>query len=203
MKLCALLLAAALLCLGQVAPLPSDPSKCFGNPTAPVRFDVFSDFECPACRAFHLEMLPLLERDYGPTGKVYIVQHEFPLNIPAHKFSREVAAYATACARVGKYDAVADALFQNQPTWYAEGKKPGQFWEFIAGVLNPAEQKRVQALAKDPAVVAEVTNDVALGGRLNINSTPTILITYGGKSYSLPQWPFSYQLLKSIIDNVK
>src|ERR1700753_3746802 len=122
MKLCALLLTVALFCFGQS--MTVDTNKCFGNPNAPVRLDIFSDFECPACRAFHMELLPQIERDYGPTGKIYIVSHEFPLNIPAHKFSHEVAAYATAAARVGKYDVVADALFQNQLAWYTEGKAP-------------------------------------------------------------------------------
>jgi protein-disulfide isomerase len=200
MKLCALLLTAALICLGQS--MTADTSKCFGNPNAAVRLDVFSDFECPACRAFHLDLLPQIERDYGPTGKIFIVSHEYPLNIPAHKFSHEVANYATACARFGKYDAVANSLFQNQPTWYSEGPKPGQFWEYIAAVLNPAEQKRVQALAKDPSVIAEVNNDVSLGTRLNVNSTPTLILSHGSQRYSLP-WPVSYSLFKSMVDGMK
>jgi protein-disulfide isomerase len=200
MKLCALLLAVFLPCLGQ--PIPADTNKSFGNPAAPVRLDIFSDFECPACRAFHLELLPQIERDYGPTGKIFIVSHEYPLNIPAHKYSREVAAYATAAARIGKYDAVADALFQNQPTWYAEGKSPGSFWNFIAAVLTPAEQKKVQAQAKDPSVLNEVQNDVNLGTRLGVNSTPSLFLTHGMQRFALP-WPVSYPLFRSMVDGMK
>ncbi len=199
MKLCALLLAAVLPCLGQQ--LTADTNKCFGNPAAPVRLDVFSDFECPACRAFHMDMLPQIERDYGPTGKIYIVSHEYPLNIPAHKYSREVAAYATAAARVGKYDVVADALFKNQPIWYAEGKSPGKFWEFIAAVLTPAEQKKVQALAKDPSVLSEVQSDYDLGTRMGVNSTPSLFVTHGAQRFSLP-WPVSYPLFRSMVNNM-
>src|SRR5580692_1703301 len=112
MKLCALLLAALIPCLSQ--PLPADKDKAFGNPAAARRLDVFSDFSCPMCRSFHMEILPQLVRDYGPGGRIYIVSHEFPLNIPAHKYSREAAYYATAAARIGKYDAVADKLFLTQ-----------------------------------------------------------------------------------------
>jgi protein-disulfide isomerase len=200
MKLCFLLLAALLPCAGQT--LTADQNKAFGNPAAPLRLDVFSDFECPACRAFHLEMLPQIERDYGPSGKIYIVSHEFPLNIPAHKYSREVANYATAAARIGKYDAVADSLFQNQPTWYAEGRAPGTFWNFIAAVLTPAEQKKVQALAKDSGVLEEVQNDVNLGNRLNVNSTPSLFLTRGSQRYPLP-WPFTYALFQKLVDTLK
>jgi protein-disulfide isomerase len=200
MKLCALLLAALLPCIGQT--LTADPNKSFGNPAAPVRLDVFSDFECPACRNFHIEMLPKIERDYGPTGRLYIVSHEYPLNIPAHKFSREVAAYATAAARIGKYDAVADSLFQYQQSWYTESKTPGRFWEYIAAVLTPAEQKKVQTLAKDPSVINEVQNDVNLGNRLSVNSTPTIFISHGSQRYTLP-WPLDYNLFRSMVDSMK
>jgi protein-disulfide isomerase len=200
MKLCALLLAALLPCLGQT--LPADTSKCFGNPAAPVRLDIFSDFECPACRQFHVEILPQIERDYGPTGKMYIVSHEYPLNIPAHKFSREVANYATAAARIGKYDAVADALFQNQQQWYTEGRNPGKFWDVIAGVLTPTEQKRVMALAKDPSVISEVQSDYDLGTRIGVNSTPSLFLTHGAKRFALP-WPVSYPLFRSMVDGMK
>lgn len=197
MKLCALFLVALLPCLAQ-GPLTVDPNKSFGNPSATVRLDVFSDFECPACRNFHLEMLPQIERDYGPVGKIYIVEHEYPLNIPAHKFSREAAELATAAARVGKYDAVADTLFQNQATWSASGK----VWDTVAAVLTPAEQKKVQAMAHDPAVVTEVQNDVSLGNRLGINSTPSLFLTRGSQRFSLP-WPVNYQLFKSMVDSAK
>ncbi len=200
MKLCALVLATAISCLGQQ--LTADTNKCFGNPVAPVRLDVFSDFECPACRSFHIELLPQIERDYGPTGKIYIVSHEYPLNIPAHKFSREVANYATAAARIGKYDVVADTLFQNQPTWYTEGKFPGKFWDVIAAVLSPTEQKKVQALAKDVSVINEVQSDYDLGTRLGVNSTPSLFLTNRGKRFSLP-WPVSYQLFRSMVDGMK
>ncbi len=196
MRLLALLAAALLPAFGQT--MTADPAKTFGLPNAPVRVDVFSDFECPACRAFHVDMLPNIERDYGVPGKVYIVSHEFPLNIPAHKFSREAANYATAAARVGKYAQVADALFKNQATWSETGK----FWEVIAAVLTPAEQKKVQALAKDVSVLAEVQNDVQLGNQLQVSSTPSIFIAgHAGKRYPLP-WPMTYNLFQSLVANL-
>jgi protein-disulfide isomerase len=201
MKLCALLLAAFIPCLGQ--PLPADTNKAFGNPAAAVRLDVFSDFECPACRSFHVNMLPQIERDYGPTGKLYIVSHEFPLNIPAHKLSREVAAYATAAARIGKYDAVADALFQKQPSWYTEATSPIKFWDVIAAVLTPTEQKKVQALAKDPSVLAEVQSDVDLGNRLGVNSTPSFFLSQGMRRFPLPWQGLTYPLFRSMVDGMK
>jgi len=196
MKLCALLLAALIPCLGQ--PMAADKDKVFGNPSAATRLDVFSDFSCPTCRSFHMEILPQLERDYGSSGKLYIVTHEFPLNIPAHKYSREAAYDATAAARIGKYEAVADRLFLNQGVWTASGK----VWDAVATVLTPAEQKKVQALAKDPSVLSEVESDVSLGSSLQVNSTPTVFLTHGMRRFAVPN-PMNYTFLRSLIDDLK
>jgi protein-disulfide isomerase len=190
------MLAALIPCLGQ--PLPADKDKAFGNPAAAVRLDVFSDFECPACRDFHITMLPQIEKDYGASGGIYIVSHEFPLNIPAHKYSREAANYATAAARIGKYEAVADRLFLNQVAWSASGK----VWETVATVLTPAEQKKVLALSKDDSVLAEVQSDVALGNKLAVNSTPSLFLQHGMQRFPLP-WPLTYTLFRSMVDGLK
>ena len=145
MNLAALALVAALPSLA--ASLDSDKSKILGNPNAPVTIEIYSDFECPMCRTFHIETLPQLVKDYVVPGKVCIVSREFPLDT-IHKYSHEAANYATAAARVGKYEAVADALFKTQASWGVSGK----VWEVVATVLSAADQKKVQALAKDPGV---------------------------------------------------
>jgi protein-disulfide isomerase len=99
---------------------------------------------------------------------------------------------------VGKYSQVADALFQNQAMWGESGK----VWDAIAGVLTPAEQKKVQALAKDPSVLAEVQADVNLGNQLQVSQTPSIFITgANGKHFILP-WPMHYNLFQSLVANL-
>src|SRR5262245_60365351 len=101
-------LALALLALlPAVAASPEiDKGKIYGNPTAPIRLEIFSDFQCPACKLLHDTILPSLLNEYVTPGKVYIVAREFPL--PGHPYSREAAGYATAAARLGLYAHVAD-----------------------------------------------------------------------------------------------
>jgi protein-disulfide isomerase len=201
MKLCAFLLAALIPCLGQT--LPVDTAKAFGNPSATARVDIFSDFSCPTCREFHMKILPQLEAEYGPAGKIYIVNHEFPLNIPAHKYSREAANYATAAARIGKFDIVADKLFLTQGDWSIPTDPPGKLWEEVASVLKPAEQAKVQASAKEASVLAEVKGDVDAGNSMGVNSTPSVFVTRaGGRRYPVPN-PMNYALFKSLIDALK
>src|SRR5437868_18642 len=58
------------------------PARASGNPSAPIHLDVFSDYQCPACKDFYLTSQRRLIEDYCKTGKVYIIHHDFPLPIP-------------------------------------------------------------------------------------------------------------------------
>jgi len=92
---------------------------------------------------------------------------------------------------------VADALFQNQPSWSNDGK----VFETVATALTPAEQKKVQALAKDPAVMSEVDQEVQEGQAERVNSTPTMLIVHGAKKYPIAGG-LNYNLLRSFLDGL-
>ncbi len=198
MKFHALALAAMVPCLA--ASLGDfDQGKILGNPAAPVQIEVYSDFECPACRNFHQSLLPTIMRDYVVPGKVCVIPREFPLNIPDHRFSRQAANLATAAARVGKYQAVADALFRNQANWGETGK----VWEAVAAVLSPAEQKKVYALANDASVTGEVQHDYDSAMAQRVNQTPTLLIKRGDRQYAFAgPGPDNYLLLRSLIDGL-
>jgi protein-disulfide isomerase len=193
MKFFALALCALLPCLAAGPEV--DKGKILGSPSAPIRIDVYSDFECPACKKFHEEMLPLIVQEYVLPGKVAVISHEFPLNLPAHKYSREAANYATAAARLGIYQPVADALFRNPQSWMITGK----VWETVASVLSPEQQRRVQALVKEPSVAGEVQHDVEAGAKEQVSSTPTIILTHGANHFPLP-WPFNYNFLRSLLN---
>ena len=180
MKLCALALAALLPAFA--ASTGTAKGRAYGNPAAPILIEVYSDFECPACKAFHTQFLPLLVQNFISTGKVYLVDHDLSF----HAHSNEATGYALAAARIGKYDDVANALFSHQTEWSASGK----VWDTVAAVLSPAEQKKVAALAKDPSVIAEVKSETDQG-RAKIQRTPTMLVIRGMKQYPFegaPDW---------------
>jgi len=191
MKVFATALLALIPCLAAAPEI--DKGKIAGNPMAPIRIEIFSDFQCPACKAMHDQLLPVLIKDYVMPGKVYLVYHEFPLAM--HPHSREAAHYATAAARFGIYQPVADRLFLNQSSWAASGK----VWDTVAVVLSPDQQKKVQALAKDPSVMAAVQQDVELGQRERVTSTPTLILTHGKQRFPLPS-PVNYNFLRSLLD---
>jgi protein-disulfide isomerase len=193
MRLLALAVISIVAC--GAAALDVEKSKIVGSPSAPIRVDIYSDFACPACKNFHEQTLPMILSEYVSQGKVYVVNREFPLNIPEHKYSREAAQYAVAAGRLGIYQPVADVLFRNQQSWSASGK----VWETVASVLSAEQQKKVLALSKDPGVIAEVQRDVDTGTKERINSTPTIFITHGTQHFPI-SYPINYTLLRSLFN---
>src|SRR5437899_2610637 len=89
--------------------------KAYGSKTAPITMEVFSDYQCPACRAFYQDSLRLVIENYVNSGKVYLVHRDFPL--PVHAYSRQAARYANAAARIGRFDKAEEALFAKQDSW--------------------------------------------------------------------------------------
>jgi protein-disulfide isomerase len=196
MKFIALTLLALLPCLAASPAI--DKNKATGNPGAPIVMEIYSSFDCPHCKIMHESFEPMVVRDFVVTGKVYLVKREFPLSGVGHQFAREAAQYATAAARIGKYNEVADALYKNQIAWSQDGK----VWPTVASVLTAAEQAKVQALSKEPGVVAEVQQDYDSGVANAISSTPTLIVTHKGRKYPFSGVPPSYEFFKKFIDDL-
>jgi protein-disulfide isomerase len=172
-----------------------DKSRTMGNPGAPLRMDLYSDFTCPHCKMLHEQVLPRILADYVRPGKAYIVYHEYTLTGPGHEHSKTASLYADAAAKIGKYQEVTDALFLSQGSWAMTGK----VWEAVAPVLNEAEKKKVQALFKDPQIAADVQNDLNTGNLNHVDRTPTMIITHKGKKTPWSWWE-NYALFKSLVD---
>jgi len=174
---------------------PAEIVKSVGVFTAPISIEVFSDFQCPSCKALYEQTLRPLSDDYVAKGKVYLVHRDFPL--PMHAHAREAAYYACAAGRLGKYEAACRALFQQQAAWTADGKVE----EAVGSVLSPAEAKQVRALAKDPQVIASVNHDVELGKVAGVQQTPTMVITYKNQRYPV-SGAVSYDILRRFLDQL-
>jgi protein-disulfide isomerase len=194
MKIFALLLAALLPCFAANEP---GKGKTEGNSSAPITLELYSDFMCPHCKHLHEDILPAIVMDFVKTGKAYLIHREYPLNIPQHVYSRPAANFATAAARIGKYQTVSDALFKSQASWSMTGK----VWETIAPALTADEQKKVQALANDPTVTTEVQRDYDLAQRSRLNQTPTMVVTYKGRQTPWTFWD-DYSLFKGYLNDL-
>jgi protein-disulfide isomerase len=178
MKFCVAALLFLLPCFGALPDV--DKGKSFGNPAAPITIEIYSDFGCPFCKELHEKVLPQLTRDFIDKGKVYLVFREFPL-VQAHPHTMEASIFATAAARAGKYQPVADELFRTQQDWMSTGN----VWSAVASVLSPAERKQVEQLAKDPSVREEVRRNTDEAHNAGVKSLPTMIVTHKGSRYPI------------------
>jgi protein-disulfide isomerase len=167
---------AALPIAAAPAQATTPSTRAVGPVLARVRIDVFSDFQCPACKALAEGALKRVRDEYALKGKIRLVHHDFPL--PQHMYARRAAILAAAADRVGKFEQVSEALFRQQESWSASGKVD----EVVDSVLTPDERKRIREIAKDPAITAAIERDIELGRRMKVTSTPTMIVSKDNKT---------------------
>jgi protein-disulfide isomerase len=172
-----------------------DPTKAFGSKTAAVVVEIYSDFQCPACKQLFLNTTQKVMDNYVNTGKIYLVHRDFPL--PMHAYSRVAASYSRAAAHIGKCEPVEQALFQNQEKWETNGDVRG----IVASVLSAAEMKRVQAIVDAKTLEPMIEKDKQLGLTLPVTQTPTSVFHSKGQSYPYAG-TLSYDVLKDFLDQL-
>jgi protein-disulfide isomerase len=172
-----------------------DPHKAFGSKNAPVVMEVFSDFQCPACKTLFLTTNRQLMDNYVTTGKVYLIHRDFPL--PMHAYSRVAARYARAAAEIGKIEPVEKALFENQDKWEQSGDVDGT----LAAVLSSLEMTKVRALVKGGTLEPLIDKDVQLGQMYRVSQTPTTVFHSKGQTYPYSS-AMSYEILHQFLDQL-
>ena len=99
-----------------------DPHKAFGNKNAPLILEVFSDFQCPACKNLYTTTNRELMDNYVSSGKMYLIHRDFPL--PMHAHSKVAAEYARAAATLGKTE-----VLPSRPSFRTRRSgKPAAMW---------------------------------------------------------------------------
>ena len=156
-----------------------------GTPNAPVTIVEFSDFQCPFCQRV-APTLKQLKSTYG--DKIRIVWKDFPLTaIHPEAFK---AAEAGNCAREqGKFWEYHDRLFANQQTLQPDALK-------AHAVGRRHRRCRSSTRASTPSKYSDrVQEQVGVGTRLGINSTPAVFIN--GRQVTGAQ---PYEVFAGIID---
>lgn len=172
-----------------------DPHTAFGSKTAPVIIEVFSDFQCPACKTLFTTTNRLVMDNYVSTGKVYFIHRDYPL--PMHAYSRIAARYGRAAAQIGKFEPVEQTLFQNQEKWEQTGDVDGT----VASALSAAEMAKVRALVKGGTLDPLIDKDYALGQGYRVNQTPTTVFHSKGQTYPYAG-VMTYATLKQFLDQL-
>jgi protein-disulfide isomerase len=167
--------------------------KVSGSPIARVTCEVYTDYECPACARFYLEVAPQLVAEYVATGKVKLLHRDFPL--PYHAHSRLAARYANAAGATGHYEVAVQQLFRTQSAWGLTGEIDQQ----LALVLPSDVMQKVRDLVQSDARLEDtVTTDLETGRQDQLRQTPTVVIVSKGERRVIA---FSdYEMLKKALD---
>jgi protein-disulfide isomerase len=198
MKLFILIVLCSTLCLATIHAADSSSGQILGGSlSSPIKIEVFSDFECPSCRAFFLETVRPILKEYSSKDKVCVIYYEFPLAM--HKYSRAAARYVTAASRMGRQKVLQlmEILFIDQAQWSQDGNIEAS----ISKALSPEDFKKLKMLMMDTSINADIEKEIQLGRLKKIESTPTLFITQPGKQQKVDQL-VTYPVLKQFIDAI-
>ena len=162
-----------------------------GDPDAPVEFVIWSDFQCPFCKRFETETLPLIRANYVDTGKVRFVWRNF-VNYGQESQDAAVAAY---CA--GEQDdfwEYHDTLYRNQGGINSGAFSPSRLLQFAEDQqLDIPTFEACQSQTKYDAVIGA---DRSAGRDQGVTGTPGFFINDQYVSGAQP-----YEVFAGIIDS--
>jgi protein-disulfide isomerase len=140
-----------------------------GNAEAPITMIEYSSLSCPHCAKFQKDVLPQVKKDFIETGKVKLIQRDFPLNKPAVQ-----AAQLAHCAGPMRYFALVDVLFKTQEQWLTENAT-----EKLAQIAATAGMDRptFDACLANKDIEAKIVATRKAGeDAFQVNSTPTFIV---------------------------
>jgi protein-disulfide isomerase len=142
-----------------------------GAADAPVLIFEISDFQCPYCRQFSLDVFPQIDSAYIRTGRVQWVFVSLPM--PSH-LNAWVAHEAAVCAGgVGdRFWAMKDRIFQGQAEW-AAAQDPGPTMARYAREAGVPMEAWTACVQQD-RVAPLLLQDVIFGSR--VSGTPTFVV---------------------------
>jgi len=154
-----------------------------GDPKAPVKVVMYSDFQCPFCSRVN-PSIEKLQEEYGK--KVVVAFKHFPLSF--HKDAKPAAIASLAAHRQGKFWEMHEKLFENQKALSRDdlvgyAKDLG---------LNVSKFKKD---LDDPALAKWVDQDMAEGAKVGVRGTPATFINGQMVSGAQP-----YDKFKSLVD---
>ena len=175
----------------STAPEVTDQDHVFGADNAPVTVIEYSDFQCPACAAYHPLVKQVLN-EFG-TSTIRFVTRNFPL--PGHQNADEAARAVEAAHIQGAYWKMHDVLFERQKFWEDE-TSPDQKFLSYADMLG-LNTSTFMADYNSDEVKNKVQNDIRVATGAGIDRTPTFFIN-GERIVNLPD---SYEELKKLIQD--
>lgn len=149
----------------------------------------YSDFQCPACAYFYLQVKQLQTEFGGDLGFVY---RHFPLS--QHQYAEPAAIASEAAGRQGKFWQMYDLIFDNQNVWSQSSDARAIFMSYAENLK--LDMERFKSDIDSGEIKNKINADYSSGERSGVNSTPTFFLN--GKKI---QNPTSIEAFKKIISD--
>jgi protein-disulfide isomerase len=162
----------------QITPVarPKAQGTTMGDPNAPVKVDVFEDFQCPACDEYTKTIEPQITSAYVATGKAYYTFHNLPFldDQSTTKESHQAANASLCAADQGRFWDLHDMIYSNQT-----GENVGDFTDerlTSFATLLGLDMNAFNKCFKANAFKDKIDQDVAMATRLNVQGTPSVFV---------------------------
>jgi len=145
-----------------------------GNPDAPVKMDVWEDFQCSGCLSYSTNLEPQILQTYVETGKVYYTFHFYPFIDGGQGESHDAANAAMCAAEQGRFWDYHKIIFAN---WL--GENVGSFTR--PRLTAFAESISLDMIAfnqcfQENTYAAQIQQDMDEGSKLGVPPTPGIFV---------------------------
>lgn len=161
-----------------------------GQNKAKVTLIEYSDFQCPACAAYH-PLIKQLLTEYE--GKIYFVYRIFPLT-RIHPNAKISSRAAYAAYKQNKFFEMSDLLFNGQKDWSNESDPSGIFIDYAESLELDAKKFEDDMNSNEAKNYVDAAENQATSE--GINSTPTFILN-GVKIKN----PAGYDEFKKLIEN--
>lgn len=157
---------------------PSMDGLHMGDPNAPIKIDVWQDFQCPICKYYTDNIEPQIIKNYIETGKVYYTFHFLPIieqnSTPPTQESHQAANAAMCANEQGHFWDYHDLLFAN---WI--GENVGSFSDTrlvaFAKALN-LKMSEFNRCFQAKRYNVQIDQDYAAGLAKGAQGTPSIFL---------------------------
>jgi protein-disulfide isomerase len=142
-----------------------------GNENAKITIIVYESLTCSHCASFHIDIYPLLKKEYLDTGLAKIEFRHFPLDIAAFNASK------IAQCKIDQSLEILESLYSNQQAWIK-----GNTAEEVNGNLKKFIDKEGFKIDFKKCINNKEIEDFILNDRIEgakifkVNATPTIII---------------------------
>ncbi|EQC45725.1 thioredoxin domain-containing protein [Bacteriovorax sp. Seq25_V] len=161
---------------------------------APIQFSIFSDFQCPACKALTTVVEKIAEKYKGKINIQYFfypLDHNCNPNMerPLHTYACQ-AAYMASCADPAKFGPIHDDIFADQ-------EKLSTTW-----INNYANKLGVTECMTKPETKESVVKMINQADTFSVRSTPTTLLN-GVKIEGVRPLSDYYAIMDEILKRAK